>query len=168
MCSILRLLFTKGSPGCPTHVAGRFQAAACFAGSWTSSQQTQGSWSIAPHRWAAAESLPRSSAPLRLPSPGFSGRQCLSCRRTWHSCEVLICFTLDYLPVQEYFKSVKPQSLGHPVYTMRFPGAAAVCCKSLIPTSFSAICCCCRACYLCQTGQVTARQTKTSVLSFDI
>ena len=77
---------------------------------------------------------------------------------------------LDCLPVQEYFKSVKLQNLGHPVYTMHFPGAA-VCSKSRVLTSISALGCCCRACYLCQTGQaslVQAGQTKTSPLSLSI
>ena len=80
-------------------------------------------------------------------------------------------FKLECSPVQEYFKSVKQQSLGHPVYTMQFPGATAVCCKSWVLTPFSAVCCCCRACYLCQTGQaslVKARQFKTGVLSVSL
>ena len=82
---ILRPLFTKGFAWLP-HTQRRycraFQAAACFAGSWTRSQQTQDFWSTVPHRWAAAESLMQSSAPLRLPSLAFFYRQCLSCRGT--------------------------------------------------------------------------------------
>ena len=74
MCRILRLLFAMRFtclPGTQHTNYKALQAAACLAGSWTSSQQTQDFWSTAPHRWAAAESLLQSSATLRLRSLAF-------------------------------------------------------------------------------------------------